>query len=397
MWLIFLIQFLSSAMALYLEDTSTLFLKELWDIIDPIDPMDQTNATDSIPKLSQRSMSMNFQPEIPTHFLSQIKDNVFYQIESYQNGLLTRPQQQISAISRSSSGSTGFFNIKKIYFGYGCYCNFGSNWNKFYGYGAGSDQTGLAMHTGFRGKPILNNHIDNYCFENFQCKSCIQIENFEQGSTLESCDPGQTKYVPPKKREIERIGLENACKEANTSNGQNATSCVIKTCMCDAEFINNIVKFMLDPNLAFDESYMHDRYDHERLCTFKSQQEMEKEFDYEEDNFSSLEVYDMDIDRSVDQPDHHVQPLNINGHIKTTPSTKYETAAVVDRPRKSKNGKDMETTTPMIEVQPTTMAYDPRTQPKHTCCGYFPNIRMMGKGNQDHVCCEGKIRDFGSC
>ena len=141
-----------------------------------------------------------------------------------------------NASSRSNQGShNGFFNIKYIYYGYGCYCHFGENWN----HGKGS--------------PIPGNEIDRFCHHNYQCKSCVQIDIYQNGGTLDQCDPGTVKYVPPRKKQIRQVGLENACK----MNNPRADACALHACICDAQFIDDLVGFMLDENKIFEERYRH--------------------------------------------------------------------------------------------------------------------------------------------
>jgi len=91
---------------------------------------DDSNEHRNPPLFTFRSAPNTPNP-IPNNHVAMIKDFVRYEMlqnAQRQRGRTTAGLRPTST-SRSSGMFTGFFNLKYLYYGYGCYCNFGAeNW-----------------------------------------------------------------------------------------------------------------------------------------------------------------------------------------------------------------------------------------------------------------------------
>lgn len=258
-----------------------------------------------------------------------------------------------------------YFDIREIY-GYGCYCNFGKTWKNSHG------------------RPL--NEIDRYCHITYQCKTCTQIDFYNEGESIDFCDPGLVGYEPPKKPNVEKFGAIDACAQMPL----NKNLCQVRACACDVEFVDKLVKYMMDGKV-FDSSKRHtddfgEATDFDRKSECISMINMQPEF-------GQLQDMDSEHSNTDTRGDSVFIYDNGNNKHKGTQANKiqFKDTTQIDQDLDASFYSDESLPSPLILAQTTvaTTTEKPKKPPKKICCGEYPN-RLLYPDDGVMKCCGAK-------
>ena len=184
--------------------------------------------------------------------LEMLEDQIFTNETRYDKDIKplaskvkAEANQMLGMSARSSSNSQqncrsgevgcgSMFNLDAIW-QYGCFCNFGTEWQKSHG------------------QPM--NEIDSICKRLYQCYKCATIDGRQEGN---ECNPATQQYSVPVIRDVNTDGSYVACNQMNTND-----LCKIRTCCCDLNFAKDLLEFffsgqILDPDLKHSNGFSMD-------------------------------------------------------------------------------------------------------------------------------------------